>query len=87
MPVLPARVGAGGGAGAAPPAAPEHPAHQPQGPLSQGKTFKYFTSQGSFCNVTSYRVPTAQGKQDKWSKEVSVRENRKFGNFAKTQGI
>ena len=32
------------------------------------------------------RVPTAQGKEEKWPKRFPVRENREFGNCPKTQG-
>ena len=32
-------------------------------------------------------MPTAQGKQGKWPKKIPVREDREFGNVAKTQGI
>ena len=28
-----------------------------------------------------------QGKQGKWQKKIPVRENREFGNVAKTQGV
>ena len=34
-----------------------------------------------------YRVPTAQGKQGKWTNKFSIRENTEFGNFAKTHRI
>ena len=33
------------------------------------------------------RVPTAQGKQGKWSKKILSGKHREFGNFAKTPGI
>ena len=34
-----------------------------------------------------HRVPTAQGKQEKWPKKSLSGKHRKFGNSAKTQGI
>ena len=35
-----------------------------------------------------FRVPTAQGKQAKWTKKNPCQgKHREFGNFAKTQGI
>ena len=43
-----------------------------------------------FHGPSLIRLPTAQGKQEKWQKEkrkIPVGENREFGNFAKTQGI